>query len=144
VYFQVDSRIHDSSFWLGDWPLSCVYLKNDSSFPWVILVPRQKNVQEIYQLSEVNRHTLTNEIAALSTIMQDMFKPEKLNIGALGNIVSQLHIHIVARFKNDALWPHGVWQPGTGSTPYTAEEMAELSQRLRQEMSNNAHLVVTD
>ena len=128
--FEVDSRIHASSFWLGDWPLSRVYLKNDANFPWVILVPRVEKVQEIHQLVEADRQQLMNEITMLSNVMSHFFKPDKLNVGALGNIVPQLHIHIVARFKTDTLWPHGVWQFGVNATPYQTKALAELIQML--------------
>lgn len=136
MQFVIDSRIHTSSLWLGDWPLSSVYLKNDSNFPWLILVPRATNAQEIYQLSTTDRHTLMNEIAALSVIVEDVFKPDKLNIGALGNIVSQLHIHVVARFKTDKLWPHGIWQPTLAAVPYKAEKVAELTTILSKKVEN--------
>ncbi|KTC84827.1 HIT domain-containing protein [Legionella brunensis] len=128
--FEVDSRIQTSSFWLADWPLSSVYLKNEAHFPWAILVPRIENVQEVYQLTKVNRGELMNEISRLSEIMDDFFQPDKLNIGALGNIVPQLHIHVVARFKHDTLWPHSIWQPDLMTKAYNAEFAAELVQTL--------------
>jgi diadenosine tetraphosphate (Ap4A) HIT family hydrolase len=126
MQFEVDSRIHASCVWLGDWSLSGVYLKNEANFPWLILVPRVANVQEIYQLSELNRYTLMDEVVRLSAVMQDFFKPDKLNVGALGNIVSQLHVHIVARFQTDKLWPDGIWQPNLTTAPYSAEHLADL------------------
>lgn len=136
MQFEIDSRIHTSSLWLGDWPLSSVYLKNDTNYPWLILVPRVTNVQEIYQLSTADRHTLMDELAALSVIVEDVFKPDKLNIGALGNIVSQLHIHVVARFKTDKLWPHGIWQLALTSVPYKAEKIAGLTKLLSKKIEN--------
>ena len=132
--FEVDSRIQTSSFWLGEWPLSSVYLKNDANFPWIILVPRVDDVQEIYQLSKVNRYLLMDEMAMLSTIMSDFFKPDKLNVGALGNIVSQLHLHVVARFKSDKVWPHSVWQSGITAAPYTSD-IIELTQSLSKALN---------
>lgn len=137
MQFEVDSRIHTSSFWLGDWPLSSVYLKNDANFPWLILVPREENVQEIYQLSIANRHMLMNEIAELSKKVDEFFKPDKLNIGTLGNVVSQLHVHVVARFKIDKLWPHGIWQPTLTPVLYTAEEIAALTPGLSKKIANS-------
>ena len=124
--FEVDHRIEAGAFFLGDWPLSRIYLKNEAHFPWMILVPRETLVQEIYQLSEWSRHRLMKELTALSQIMADIFNPDKLNIGALGNIVSQLHLHVVARFKTDKLWPHGIWQPNVVSEPYSVERASEL------------------
>lgn len=138
MYFQVDDRIAASSIFIENGPLSSIYLKNDATFPWIILVPRQENVQEIYQLSDANRYILMNEITELSTIMQVFFKPDKLNIGALGNIVSQLHIHIVARFKTDKLWPEGIWQSTVTSVPYTSIKITELTDMLREKILNSS------
>ncbi|CEK11430.1 HIT family protein [Legionella hackeliae] len=134
--FEVDSRIKMSSFWLGDWPLSSVYLKNEVHFPWAILVPREQDAQEIYQLSPNNRTQLMHEISALSQVMNDCFKPDKLNIGALGNIVPQLHIHVVARFHNDKHWPHSIWQPNSSTSTYSSEHAAELVQTLRKQLAD--------
>ncbi len=119
--FLIDHRIASTCFDLGDWPLSCVLLKNDASYPWFILVPRQESTQEIHHLSPSFGHLLMDEIQQLSSIVNLYFKPDKLNIGALGNIVPQLHVHIIARYKTDALWPHGVWQ-ATNSPVLTYEE----------------------
>lgn len=133
----MDSRILNSSVWLADWSLSSVYLKNDANFPWLILVPRESNVQEIYQLSPAHRHRLMDEIAALSAISQEFFKPDKLNIGALGNVVSQLHVHVVARFKTDKLWPDGIWQPNLVVAPYSSVQLAELTSALGKKVVNS-------
>ncbi len=134
MQFEVDSRILTSSFWLAEWSLSSVYLKNDANFPWLILVPREENIQEIYQLSEAKRHALMDEIAALSRIMENFFKPDKLNVGALGNIVAQLHVHVVARFKTDKMWPDGIWQPKLKAVPYGEGKLADLVSALRKEI----------
>lgn len=134
MVFTVDSRIETSSLWLTDWSLSSLYFKKDANFPWVILVPREENVQEIYQLSQVKRQLLIEEIAALSKIMEEYFKPDKLNVGALGNIVSQLHIHVVARFKEDKAWPHSIWQPELATTAYADEVLKELILTLRERL----------
>ncbi|ASQ45240.1 HIT domain-containing protein [Legionella clemsonensis] len=134
--FEVDSRIRAGSFWLGDWPLSSVYLKNNVYFPWIILIPQVPDVQEIYQLSAKDRAQLMSEITALSRIMDDVFKPDKLNVGALGNIVSQLHIHIVARFRYDKCWPHSIWQPDVAISSYSLKHTEELVHRLKEQLAN--------
>jgi len=134
MQFEVDDRIHTSAFWLGDWPLSAVYLKNHADFRWLILVPRIANAQEIYQLSIIERHLLMDEMVALSAMMEALFKPDKINMGALGNMVSQLHVHVVARFKTDVLWPHGIWQPDLIANPYDAEEANGLVKILRKKI----------
>lgn len=122
----IDPRITTTCFQLADWPLSRVFLKNNANYPWFILVPRQDNIQEIDQLSHPQQHTLIEEITKLSTLVKSRFKPDKLNIGTLGNIVSQLHIHVIARFTHDAFWPHGVWQEGLETQPYEPVMVDEL------------------
>lgn len=135
--FIVDARIEESSQPLFAGPLSQVYIKNDQRFPWLILVPRVENIQEIYQLNREQGNLLMNEITAVSRIVDDYFKPDKLNVGALGNIVNQLHVHIIARFKQDKLWPQGVWQEAVSKDVLPWQEgvlselITDLSQALR-------------
>jgi diadenosine tetraphosphate (Ap4A) HIT family hydrolase len=132
--FQVDERIAASSVWVTDLSLSRLYFKNDANFPWLILVPRVENASELYQLSEENRQLLIEEIAQVSKITEHYFRPDKLNVGALGNIVSQLHIHIVARFKEDKLWPHSIWQPGLAAENYEVEVLQAHVANLRERL----------
>ncbi len=132
MIFSVDERISSTSIELVDWDLSRVYLKNTADYPWFILVPRQNNIQDIDQLSQSEQQTLMNEINQLSLIVKSLFNPDKLNIGALGNIVSQLHIHVVARFTHDKLWPHGIWQANQQSTPYNLERIQALVKAFHQ------------
>ena len=134
MVFAIDSRIESTSVWLVDWPLSSLYLKNEANFPWVILVPRVENIQELYQLSQENRQLVIEEIAALSKIMEEYFKPDKLNVGALGNIVCQLHIHVVARFKEDKAWPYSIWQPELSSSVYSDEVLQDLVLALQERL----------
>ncbi len=119
--FLLDERLALSSLFLANWPLSSILLKNTRHYPWLILVPRRNNVSEINQLSKADRYALMDEIAGLSTIIEHYFKPAKLNLGSLGNIVSQLHVHLVARFTEDVSWPFGVWQKnGPTDEPYSS------------------------
>lgn len=129
--FILDARIDSSCFELVDWPLCRVLLKNNADYPWIILVPRQDSIQEIIELSTYMQHQLLDEIARLSLIMKTFFNPDKLNIGTLGNIVSQLHIHVVARFTHDPLWPHGVWQEDLSHNPYSPNQLKSLLKELR-------------
>ncbi|TAL59953.1 MAG: HIT domain-containing protein [Legionella sp.] len=119
--FSVDPRIETTSFFLQDWPLSRVFLKNEQQYPWFILVPRTEKIHEIFQLDKDERSQLMEEIHHLSLLVQNFFKPDKLNIGALGNIVEQLHIHVVARRQQDSLWPQGIWQAAQSNIPYTED-----------------------
>ncbi len=134
--FSIDSRIASTCFHLMDWPLSSIFLKNNAQYPWLILVPRHENVQAMDQMPKPLQHQLMDEISALSAIVRAHFKPDSLNIGALGNIVPQLHVHVVARFTHDALWPHGVWQAALESMPYTENKGNELIMHLRHTLTS--------
>lgn len=131
MVFNIDERIESTSIFLADWPLCRVFLKNEQAFPWFVLVPRKDNIQEIHQLELKERQTLMEEIHQLSLLVQNYFKPDKINIGALGNIVSQLHIHVVARTKQDLLWPQGIWQSAMNSTPYEDKHLLILLESLK-------------
>jgi diadenosine tetraphosphate (Ap4A) HIT family hydrolase len=128
--FILDERIATTCIHLGDWPLCQVLLKNTADYPWFILVPRETNIRDIDELSKSNQQQLMTEITKLSTIVKQCFNPDKLNVGALGNIVSQLHIHIIARFKEDKLWPHSVWQNAHMDIPYSEAALATLIPRM--------------
>lgn len=94
---------------MGDLPLSRVLVVNDANFPWVMLVPRREEIVEIVDLDEVERTQLMSEIALVSNALREVTKCDKLNVAALGNVVPQLHVHIVARRKTDSAWPKPVW-----------------------------------
>lgn len=117
---------------IGGNALSLCYLglMNNQYFPWLILVPQQENLKEIIDLSSTNQHQLMDEISLVSKHMQAIFSPEKLNIAALGNMVSQLHIHVIARNKNDKAWPNPVW--GHAPTePYSEAEKLKIIDLLK-------------
>ena len=133
--FTVDERITSSCRQLIDWPLSRVLLKNNAHYPWLILVPRIRGIQDIDELSRDNRNLLMEEISSLSLIVRAQFTPDKINVGALGNKVSQLHIHVVARFKSDPLWPEGIWQASQTELAYPIDEYERLSSCLSGALS---------
>jgi diadenosine tetraphosphate (Ap4A) HIT family hydrolase len=94
---------------IGDLPLSRVLIIKDANYPWLLLVPRRSNVTDITDLDEVEQGQLMTEINRVSRALKEISKPDKLNIAALGNLVAQLHIHIIARRTTDAAWPRPVW-----------------------------------
>ena len=94
---------------LGRFELSHLLLMNDTSYPWFILVPDRDQVTEIYQLSESDQQLLWRESSLLSRLLMETFQGDKLNVAAIANLVSQLHLHHVVRFKNDRAWPAPVW-----------------------------------
>jgi diadenosine tetraphosphate (Ap4A) HIT family hydrolase len=106
-----------------------VLLMKDSRFPWLILVPERDGVREIHDLPPADRAILIEEVAQASLILERLFHPDKLNVGALGNIVPQLHVHIVARTAGDAAWPGPVWGSGE-AVPYGAAELEEFRRGL--------------
>jgi diadenosine tetraphosphate (Ap4A) HIT family hydrolase len=124
--FQLDHRIELSTVVLGDWPLSRVLFKNERSYPWFLLVPRKEQVQELFELTHEARQVLMEEINGLSQFVKAYFKSDKLNIGMLGNRVSQLHIHVVGRSSKDPLWPQGIWQDAMVANPYDESELCTL------------------
>lgn len=132
--FNLDERLASSCFTLIDWPLSRVLLKNNAIYPWLILVPRRIALTEITSLSKPDRQQLTEETHQAAMLMQTMFKPDKINTGSLGNVVSQLHIHVVGRFRHDPLWPQSIWQQQLQETPY--QNAASLITNLQQALSN--------
>jgi diadenosine tetraphosphate (Ap4A) HIT family hydrolase len=94
---------------VGDLPLARVLLANDANYPWLILVPRRPGLTEIIDLDENAQVQLMGEIAAAARVLKSVTECEKLNIAAIGNVVAQLHVHVVARRHSDAAWPKPVW-----------------------------------
>jgi diadenosine tetraphosphate (Ap4A) HIT family hydrolase len=130
--FQLDPRLDNSSFKIIDLDLSEIRLKNNAHFPWIILIPHvSSDITEIFQLSPAEKKILLDEIARVSKIMNTFFKPDKLNVGALGNIVSQLHIHVIARFQKDLCWPQSVWHDNVPEVAYITEQHDQLINQLR-------------
>jgi diadenosine tetraphosphate (Ap4A) HIT family hydrolase len=107
--FTVDPVIQSLTVKLADWPLSRVFVYNDSRFHWGLLVPRRAGVVEIADLSAEDQAQLMREIVKLSGLVRALPGVEKLNVGALGNMVPQLHVHVIGRFKGDPAWPGPVW-----------------------------------
>jgi len=129
--FTLHHRLQEDTIEIARLKLSSVLLMNDSSFPWLILVPERQGVQEVYELSIEDRSVLIEEIAAASKIILQLYSPDKINIGALGNLVPQLHIHVIGRFRTDRAWPGPVW--GTGPTrPYADEGLAAVSAGIKK------------
>ena len=114
---------------LGEFHLCALLLLNDANYPWFILLPKHQNITEIHQLPPADQQQLMKESVFFSTCLEDLFLPDKLNIAALGNIVPQLHIHHIARFKTDASWPNPVWGM-VKAIEYTPEQIKRLSNRL--------------
>lgn len=121
---------------IGRFELSQLLLMNDSQFPWFILVPRREGVTELFQLDQADREQFMKESCWLSEALKDGFSAHKINVAALGNMVSQLHIHHIARYREDAAWPGPVW----GKLPavaYTETQLMECVARLQAVLTSN-------
>ena len=129
--FTIDDRLLNSTEWLADLPLCRLFLQNDTRYPWFVLVPRIADVTELYQLTEADQTQLMAEISLISRYLKDVCAMHKVNVGALGNVVPQLHIHVLGRDPNDGTWPGPVWGVGVAE-PYSAEALAEQVQRIQQ------------
>ncbi len=129
--FALDQRLQQDTLVIGDFPLCRLLLSNDSNYPWLILVPRINGISEVFQLDVADQQTLWQETTALAQLLSEGLVADKMNIGALGNVVSQLHVHVIVRKRDDAAWPAPVWgkQP---ARPYTQEQATAMRARLRE------------
>jgi diadenosine tetraphosphate (Ap4A) HIT family hydrolase len=120
--FSLDPLLARDTVAIGELTVSLVLAMNDANYPWLILVPRHAGAVEIIDLDFEQRSELMNEIALVARVLKDVTACDKLNIAAIGNVVPQLHIHVVARRQGDAAWPRPVW----GAVPPQLYEPAAL------------------
>jgi diadenosine tetraphosphate (Ap4A) HIT family hydrolase len=128
--FALSPRLAADSIFLADWPLSQIRLMDDSRFPWLMLVPRRAGLSEWTELPDHDLTLLAGEIRRAGEALFRVCRPDKLNVGALGNIVRQFHVHIVGRFTHDAAWPGPVWGSGE-RIPYAAAQRDRLGDDLK-------------
>ncbi len=114
---------------LGEFPLCQVLLMNDSNYPWFILVPRVADITEIFQLSREDQRRLMDESSRFCEAIYREFSAHKINVAALGNVVPQLHVHHIVRYRDDPAWPAPVWG-NAAPTPYTEDQFEGLRGRL--------------
>jgi diadenosine tetraphosphate (Ap4A) HIT family hydrolase len=107
--FKIDKKFLKSSHHITDFKLCSIRLHDNSKFPWVILIPKRNKITDMSDLNSKDQILLMKEIVYVSKVMKKLFKTTKLNIEKIGNIVPQLHIHIIARSKKDSSWPLSVW-----------------------------------
>ncbi len=132
--FALHPRLAADTFAVAELSLSRVLLMNDNRFPWLVLVPRLPEAREIIDLAPANRLLLAEEIDLAAAALRELYPLDKLNIGAIGNIVEQLHVHIVARQKIDPAWPGVVWGFGT-AIPYATADAQTRVARLQAVLS---------
>lgn len=127
--FPLDPRLEADSLPVAEFGLCSLRLMNDQRFPWLLLVPRRPGLREIFDLSAFDQAELLIELNHAARALTAVASPHKLNLGALGNIVEQLHLHLIARQPDDTAWPGPVWGCGARQ-PYTAEAANALIARL--------------
>ena len=109
MVFIINKKFYNSSHHIMDLKLCTIRLNDNCKFPWVILIPKRKNITDISELNFKDQILLMKEIVKVSKIMKKLFKTKKINVEKIGNIIPQLHIHIIARSKKDSTWPLSVW-----------------------------------
>lgn len=122
--WHLHPQLADDTHPLAHWPLCEVRLMDDAHHPWLILVPRVEDAVDITDLDAAQQSTLMREIDRAARALQSAVKPYKLNVAALGNVVSQLHVHVIARYRDDIAWPRPVWGTATAQ-PYSPEQLVE-------------------
>lgn len=128
--FVLHQQLDAETLEVGGLELCRVRLMNDARFPWVIAVPERAGLREFLQLDLDDCAQLTRELRRIGLGMLELFRPDKLNVAALGNVVPQFHVHVVARFRDDPAWPRPVWGSGT-APPYPPDLAVERIKALR-------------
>lgn len=131
--FELHPQLERDTASIGDLPLSRVLIINDANYPWLLLVPRRANVVELIDLDDVEQAQLMTEVTRVARALRTVTNCDKLNIAALGNVVPQLHVHVIARFRSDAAWPKPVWGVAP-PRPYGREELHNFGQPLRKKI----------
>jgi len=127
--FSLHERLAADTAPVAELTLCALRLMNDARFPWAVLIPRRPDIREIHQLTQADQRQLLAEITRVSAAMERAWRADKMNVAALGNMVPQLHIHVIARFEGDAAWPGPVWGAGSAAA-YGEGALAETLGRL--------------
>jgi len=128
--FKLDKKFLKSSHHIIDLKLCTIRLHDNSKFPWVILIPKRNKITDMSDLNSKDQILLMKEIVHVSKIMKKLFKISKLNIEKIGNLVPQLHIHIIARTKKDSSWPLSVWV--VKGKKYSKRSLLKILEKLRK------------
>ena len=130
----LNPQLKKGSIALGEFQLCSLLLINDSHYPWFILLPNREDISEIFQLSSTDQQQLIIESSFFSKVLEQAFNADKINVAALGNVVPQLHIHHIARYKNDTCWPDPVWG-AVPAIPYTDHQQQTVIDTLQPLLS---------
>jgi diadenosine tetraphosphate (Ap4A) HIT family hydrolase len=132
--FNLHAQLEKDTLLLSDLELCHLRLLPDSDHPWVLLIPKRKNIKEIHQLNTSDQQMLMREISKLSLLMDEEFSPDKINVGALGNMVPQLHVHIICRFIGDRCWPGSIWGSELAKDD---EKINQISSRILKKLKDS-------
>lgn len=136
--FTVNERLTKSSIQLAELSRCYILLKNESSFPWLIVVPQvDQGIEDLHHLPLEKFDEVMRLIRQLSLFVDQSFKPEKLNIGCIGNQVRQMHIHIIGRKKDDQAWPNVVWGTNIKKAPYKKESIERIQSLFNDFVTTN-------
>lgn len=127
--FRLDDRLARDSALITTLGLCQLRIQNDSRWPWLVLVPQRNDVSELFDLTPLDQAVLTFETNLVAAALKDITGATKINVGALGNIVRQLHVHIIARSEGDPCWPGPIWGQGT-TIPYAEDEKQTFMKKL--------------
>jgi len=133
---EIHPQLQQDCLTIGRFKMCYLLLMRDANYPWFVLVPDREGITEIYQLSKEDQHQLIEESSYLASILMKTFQADKMNIAAIGNIVSQLHIHHVVRYRDDAAWPAPVWGK-VPVEPYTEAQMAIVITKLKEVLTDS-------
>jgi len=134
--FELHSQLKKDCLVIGHFPLCQLLLTQDANYPWYILVPQRADISEIYQLSDNDQIQLSLESAYLAQVLANAFQADKMNIAALGNVVPQLHIHHIVRYRDDATWPAPVWGK-VARLPYNEDTLNHVIAVLKKSLFND-------
>ena len=133
--FELHPRLNQDCIEVGQFELCRLLLMNDSQYPWFILAPERPNLSEIHQLTSEDRYRLMDESCYLAENLVDLFNGDKMNIAAIGNIVPQLHIHHIVRYRTDIAWPGPIWGK-FDPVPYRKKDIDEMLELLTPVITN--------
>jgi len=128
--FKLDRKFLKSSHHITDLKLCSIRLHDNSKFPWIILIPKRIKITDITNLNSRDQILLMKELVYVSRLMKKLFKTSKLNVEKIGNLVPQLHIHVIARHKKDTSWPLSVWV--VKGKPYSKVALSEIINKIRK------------
>ena len=132
--FTLDERLKRDSVAVANLGLCQLRLMRDKRWPWLLAVPQRADVTEIFELAPLDQTMLTFELNEVARVLRDVTGADKINVAAIGNIVRQLHVHIVARFEGDANWPGPIWGYGTPEQA-TADEIEDLARKISEALA---------